>query len=385
MRDRDRKRCIKHRLSAAIPVRIADIEKTLDSVAQSAQETSPLFYGPMWAAFSGSKLRGSVFNRMRVTKPRPNNNGVAFFSLHYATDGWQSKTGGVMKRYARLALIAALSIVAIGQVSQILAANYSWNTSGGQWDVSVNWNPSTVPGPADAAWVVNGGTAIIGALQFESCNTLYVGGANTGNVLINSGFASLTVGSGGELVGYTGGGTLNQSAGTNTTASNGLVLGQTGAGNGTYILSGGSLYSNYITDGNFAIGTFNQTGGTDVHWHHVRGRERPRHRLVHPQRRRIPFCRVAPSTSAMEMRCSAGHSVKPAARTPPQLPFCWATSPAAMVRTALAGAGTFSPPPLSTPATFPAAAGRSRKAAARTLPLMVFIWVPTPAAPARTS
>ncbi len=168
-----------------------------------------------------------------------------------------------MNLSARFALVTALSIIATGWVSQTVGANYSWNTSGGQWDVSINWSASTVPGPADTAWVVNGGTAIIGALQFESCNTLVVGGANTGNVLIDSGFASLTVG-GGELVGYTGGGTLNLSAGTNT-ANSYLSVGNQISGSGTYYLSGGSLAVGNVGEyiGDNGIGSFNQTAGTN--------------------------------------------------------------------------------------------------------------------------
>ena len=190
----------------------------------------------------------------------------------------------------RLAVVAALAILATAQVSQTWAANYSWNVSSGTWSTATDWNLSVVPGTADTAWVVNGGTAAITSGVSASCGTLLMGGAGSGGLLLSSG-GSLTVHSGGEYVGYTGTAKFTQTGGTNN-ATSGLVVGHTNGANGFYNLSGGSLAASYLTDGNFASGTFTQTGGTTTVGGsiYVAGK-RPRRRLVYAQRQRIPFFR----------------------------------------------------------------------------------------------
>ena len=165
-----------------------------------------------------------------------------------------------MRGYARLALVAALSIVATARVSQTLAATYSWNVSSGTWSTATDWNLSVVPGPADTAYIVNGGTSTIASGVSASCGTLALGGALSGSVQLVSG-GSLTAGGGGGYVGYTGTATFTQTGGTNN-AIGGLVVGHTGSATGFYNLSGGSLFAAYLTDGDFARGTFTQTGGT---------------------------------------------------------------------------------------------------------------------------
>ena len=158
-----------------------------------------------------------------------------------------------------------------------------------------------------------------GAISVSSSLNL---GFNTGS----SGTYSL---SGGSLaasllaVGCSSSGTFNQSAGT-ITAINGVVLGQSGAGNGTYILSGGSLYASYITDGNFASGTFTQTGGTAPRTASFTWPRTPPPPARYTSAAADTFFPRSPSTSATGPD-AAGHSLKPAARTPPQLPFCWVT------------------------------------------------------------
>ena len=168
-----------------------------------------------------------------------------------------------MNRYSRLSLIAALAILAAGRASQTSAANYSWNVGSAGWSFNSSWNPATVPGPADTAWVVNGGTAGIGALITASCGTLVVGGAGSGNVQLSSA-GTLTVGSGGELIGNTGSGVFGQSGGVNASTANGLVLGNKLGVSGSYNLSGGSLAASYLYDGNSGSGAFTQTGGTNT-------------------------------------------------------------------------------------------------------------------------
>ena len=118
-----------------------------------------------------------------------------------------------------------------------------------------------MPGPADTAWVVNGGTAGIGGLVNASCGTLAVGGAGSGNVQLSAG-GSLTAGSGGELIGYTGSGAFGQTGGTNSSTSL-VYLGYNTGSSGSYSLSGGYLVSPVEYAGLGGSGAFIQTGGTN--------------------------------------------------------------------------------------------------------------------------
>ena len=166
-----------------------------------------------------------------------------------------------MNPFVQLALIAALSIVSTGRVSQALGANYSWNVASGNYYEAAEWYPSTVPGPADAAWVANGGTCNIGAFVIASCGTLSVGEAASGTVQLVD---SLTVGAGGELIGDNGSGTFNQMYGTNS-ATSFLSVGHNASGSGSYILSGGLLTVGSVGEyiGDNGNGSFNQTAGTN--------------------------------------------------------------------------------------------------------------------------
>ncbi len=96
----------------------------------------------------------------------------------------------------------------------IPAATITWNnTSGGNWNVAGNWNPSQVPGAADTVAISTAGTYTVTINDTESAASLNVGGA--------TGVQSLQVSSGGVLNGsagtlaasgvltVTGGGTLN--------------------------------------------------------------------------------------------------------------------------------------------------------------------------------
>ena len=162
-----------------------------------------------------------------------------------------------MNRYARSALIAALSIVATGRVSQTLAANYSWNLTSGSWSVGSNWTPNGGPPlGTDTAWVVDGGTATDN-LPSGNCSTLYLGGALSGTVVLVSG-GSLGLAANGEIVGYTGVGTFTQSGGTNE-ATGGIVLGDNVGSSGSYNLSGGTLAAASEYVGNSYIGMITQT------------------------------------------------------------------------------------------------------------------------------
>jgi hypothetical protein len=55
----------------------------------------------------------------------------------------------------RLALLAGAAVIA----GPAYGANIFWNGGTGDWDTAANWNPASVPGAADIAFVNNGGTA----------------------------------------------------------------------------------------------------------------------------------------------------------------------------------------------------------------------------------
>ena len=98
--------------------------------------------------------------------------------------------GAIMNRTVRLTLIAALSILAGGRVSQTLALDYSWNVSSGNWSTAGDWKPSGGPPTLnDPAWVVNGGTVTIPSGVSATCYVLFLGGAASGTVQLVSGTA----------------------------------------------------------------------------------------------------------------------------------------------------------------------------------------------------
>jgi hypothetical protein len=165
-----------------------------------------------------------------------------------------------LDRFLRLAFVAAAIFAAMNS-SPGRGANYSWQVTSGNWTSASNWNPSVVPGVNDTGWIVNGGTAQI--TSAVTCNAIAVGGLGTGNVQLTSGVSGLTAA--GEYIGYNGVGTLNQSALTNS-ATSFLSVGNHPGANGSYILSGGSLWTGstgeYIGDN--GSGTLTQTAGTNA-------------------------------------------------------------------------------------------------------------------------
>ncbi len=85
-------------------------------------------------------------------------------------------------------------------------------------------------------------------------------GYNTGSSgTYNLGGGSLTSGSAGEIIGNTGNGMFNQTAGTNSTS--GQVTVGYNAGNSSYALGGGLLAAQNVVVGYSGSGTFSQTGG----------------------------------------------------------------------------------------------------------------------------
>ena len=167
-----------------------------------------------------------------------------------------------MNRYARWALVATLAILASGRETQCRGASYFWGVSSGTWSTPGSWSPFGPPGAADSAFILNGGTATIASGVSATCGELALGGANRGTVQLISNLASLTVGGGGELVGNTGIGTFNQTAGTNSSTSL-VYLGYNTGSSGSYSLGGGYLVSPVEYAGLGGSGTFTQTGGTN--------------------------------------------------------------------------------------------------------------------------
>jgi hypothetical protein len=165
-----------------------------------------------------------------------------------------------MDRYIRCA--AALAVFVAVDVSQSHATNYTWNVGNSVWVLFSNWNPQAVPGPSDTAYIANGGTAIVNATA--SCQELLLGGGSSGSVQLVSG-GSLQVGSNGEYVGYTGSGSVLQTAGTNDASASFLSLGHIVGASGTYNLSGsGYVVSPTENIGDAGNGAFIQSGGTNL-------------------------------------------------------------------------------------------------------------------------
>jgi len=141
----------------------------------------------------------------------------------------------------------------------------TWSASFGNWSVANNWG-GNLPGAADEAYIINGGTAAIttgGAV----CNDLYLGDSNSTNsgTVRMSGSSSLSAANS-EYLGNYGAGAFTQSGGTNNVGGS-LFLGSYSAvssGSGSYVLIGaGALAANQEFVGNNGTGTFSQSGGTN--------------------------------------------------------------------------------------------------------------------------
>jgi fibronectin-binding autotransporter adhesin len=148
------------------------------------------------------------------------------------------------------------------------ATDRYWAVSAGNWSTAANWG-GTEPTDFDNAYVRNGGTATI-TKTGEVCTNLYLGAPVIGRVEMTGG--DLNVASD-AFVGYSGAGIFTQSAGTTQIVGDGpeyephgLFLGYNANASGTYNLSGtGSLYIGSPYRGEIigfeGTGTFNQSGG----------------------------------------------------------------------------------------------------------------------------
>ncbi len=180
----------------------------------------------------------------------------------------KSMAGGFMCRQSSRRWHAAFAAVFVlfAVDSTAMAASYSWNAMSGDWSIASNWSASSVPDSSVTALIANGGTASIG-LNGQTCDSLYLGDPNsakTGAIQMSGG--ALTPGNN-EYVGNYGAGTFNQSGGTNNITnavfSGSLYLGCNSGGSGVYNLSGSGVLSTvneYV--GYSGGGTLNQSGGT---------------------------------------------------------------------------------------------------------------------------
>lgn len=165
---------------------------------------------------------------------------------------------------SRPAWLARLVVVAIliGLSAAANGANYSWQVQSGDWSVASNWGATTLSN-FDAAYIVNGGTAIVTATT-PTCGSLALGGSGAGTVQMSGG--KLVVNDA-EYVGNSGIGGFTQSGGTDS-----IFLGNTGrlhlsyntGAAGGYNLSGNGLLSSYYEYlGYSGTATLTQSGGTN--------------------------------------------------------------------------------------------------------------------------
>jgi fibronectin-binding autotransporter adhesin len=172
--------------------------------------------------------------------------------------------------------------ILLAALAEARGANYSWQTSVGDWFSASNWNGST-PTIGDVAYIAKGGTATISQLG-ATCTAIFLGSSSDSGTVQMIGGSFFTPGP--EAVGNSGAGTFEQSGGSNS--GNDLDLGHGLGATGSYILSGsGSLFVSAVLTaghdsgttgtftlsengrvsatsevvGSFGAGTFTQLGG----------------------------------------------------------------------------------------------------------------------------
>jgi autotransporter-associated beta strand protein len=185
------------------------------------------------------------------------------------------------------------------------ASDRYWSVTTGDWSTPANWG-GVVPISGDLVYVVNDGTATI-TQAGAKCSLLNLG-IGSGVQLSSGGLAasseriagtfthsggtnslvgtygSLRVGTDSgatgvydlsgtgvlsvtdsEYIGAAGSGIFNQSGGTNNAVTVFLGFNESGpSSDGTYNLSGGQLFTQYLSVGYRGTGTFNQSGGTNT-------------------------------------------------------------------------------------------------------------------------
>ena len=147
-------------------------------------------------------------------------------------------------------------------------ADVTWNVQSGDWSSGGNWSGGGVPAPNSNADIYNGGTATISQVG-EVCNTLSLGNtAGSGTIQMNGGYLKVgNIGMGTVYVGYSGAGNFNQSGGTfnYNTYGDFVYLGYNPGSSGTYNLNGtGSFLSDFEYVGYSGTGTVTQSAGTST-------------------------------------------------------------------------------------------------------------------------
>ena len=140
------------------------------------------------------------------------------------------------------------------------AVDIYWNATSGDWSTASNWGGAK-PTSEEYAYIQNGGTASITQTD-ENCRVLYLGNTgNSGTIQMTGGSLSVFFD---ESIGNSGMGTFTQTGGTNIIPFS-LDLGNSTGSSGTYNLSGtGHLYAGDEHIGYHGTGMFNQTGGTNA-------------------------------------------------------------------------------------------------------------------------
>lgn len=168
------------------------------------------------------------------------------------------------KKPLKFTLVISLVVAAL--VSQSAQADTkTWSSSNGFWDNDSNWLPFGVPGAGDDVIVSPyGGVDTIlnfaSATGSRSANSLVVNSGTDNAVSFLQTGSSLSI-TNRQIIGSTGSGNYMLSGGSNTSGE--LVVGEQSGSNGNYNLSGsGSLSTNKEYIGSGGTGTFTQNGGT---------------------------------------------------------------------------------------------------------------------------
>jgi len=147
-----------------------------------------------------------------------------------------------------LAFRTIVLVVLVTGASFAEAATITWkNPAGGDWATPANWNPSTVPGPADTATIALSGTYTVTLTSAAQVASLNLGGSSGVQTLANAG-ATLTLNGASTISTH---GTYSQTAGTLTV---GEPLSVSGVLNWSGGILGGSGGISITTKGKLNVG-----------------------------------------------------------------------------------------------------------------------------------
>ncbi|MDP9173881.1 MAG: hypothetical protein M3O30_08450 [Planctomycetota bacterium] len=151
-----------------------------------------------------------------------------------------------------------------------LSPTDSWNTtSGGNWTDGANWTVTVAPFSAQDVFITNTfsgtQTIVFTSTANRTYNSLTVDATGGGTNVLSMSTNKLTT-SAGELFGFNGKGSFNQSGGTNSVSGIGVFLGYNPGSTGTYTLASSatlSVNNSFEYIGYSGSGNFNQTGGAN--------------------------------------------------------------------------------------------------------------------------